>query len=280
MPTISAVINTRNEEANIRYCLESVKWCDEIIVVDMESEDHTVAIAREYTDKIYTHEKVLAFDIARKFAAEKATGDWVLLIDADELVPQKVSLILKDIAVKDSTDIVYLPFKTYIMGTWIQHTGWWPDYHPRFFKKSKMEFVETVHAFMREAPDARKHHLPAVASNAIEHFAYLDSEHFITKLNRYTNIEAQHLLDAQTSFSLCRMFTHAVKEFILRFLVLRGYKDGYHGFFLSLMMSFYRILTYIKLWEKRQNIKSSRRADYENLKNNITSEYQQSRKVL
>ena len=273
MPTISAVINTRNEENNIRYCLESVKWCDEIIVVDMESEDKTVAIAREYTAKIFTHEKVLAFDAARKFAVEKATGDWVLLIDADELVPKLLSNKLKEISQNDDADIVYIPFKTYIMGSWITHTGWWPDYHPRFFKRGSVEFVETVHAFMRVSDTARKTHLPQVVVNSIEHFAYYDSTHFITKLNRYTTIEAQHLYDKSTRFTMHSMIAQACKEFFFRYFIYKGLKDGYRGFFLSIMMAFYRALTYIKLWEKWQNKDISVELKYAELKNNIVKEY-------
>ncbi len=273
MPTISAVINTRNEENNIRYCLESVKWCDEIIVVDMESEDKTVAIAREYTAKIFSHEKVLAFDVARKFAVEKATGDWVLLIDADELVPKLLSEKLKVIARNDDTDVVYIPFKTYIMGVWITHTGWWPDYHPRFFKRGSIEFVETIHAFMRVKDSSRKFYLSQDEVNAIEHFAYYDSTHFITKLNRYTTVEALHLYENKIRFSMYRMFAQSGKEFIFRYFIYKGFKDGYRGFFLSVMMAFYRALSYIKLWEKWQNKDTSAELKYAELKNNIVKEY-------
>lgn len=273
MPTISAVINTRNEEENIRYCLETLKWCDEIIVVDMESEDRTVEIARGYTDKIYTHEKVLAFDIARKFAVEKASGDWILLLDADEMVRKGLSNKLKNIAMNDEADIVYLPFITYIMGAWIKHTGWWPDYHPRFFKRGSIAFVETVHAYMRVSDSARKLHLAQVADNAIEHFAYYDSTHFINKLNRYTTVEAQHLHDKNIRFSLFGMLTQACKEFFYRYFIYKGYKDGYRGYFLSIMMAFYRTLSYIKLWEKRQNKDKAVELKYAEIKNEIIKGY-------
>lgn len=273
MTRISAVINTRNEECNIRFCLESVKWCDEIIVVDMESEDGTVPIAREYTDKIYTHEKVLAFDIARKYAVEKASGDWILLIDADELVPQSLSGKLREIARSDGADVVYIPFKTYIMGKWIAHTGWWPDYHPRFFKRGAIRFAETVHAYMKVPDTARKIHLPRLPQCAVAHFAYLDSAHFVTKLNRYTTIEAQHLYDNNTCFSLFRTFAQSGKEFVLRYFIHQGYKDGYRGFFLSLMMAFYRALSHIKLWEISRYKDRSPGSEYAATKERILKEY-------
>jgi (heptosyl)LPS beta-1,4-glucosyltransferase len=273
MPKISAVINTRNEERNIRYCLETLKWCDEIIVVDMESEDKTVEIAKEFTDKIYSHEKVLAFDIARKFAVGKATGDWVLLIDADEMVTKLLSSRLKDIAANDEADIVYMPFKTFIMGVWIKHTGWWPEYHPRFFKRGAITFVDTIHAYMNVSASAKKIYLPPDEINSIEHFAYRDSEHFITKLNRYTTIEAKHMFDQGKRFSFIRLLVAGFRGFQVRYISQKGYKDGYRGLFLSLMMGFYRTLNYIKLWECWENKNLSVEDKYRRLKENIIKEY-------
>ena len=270
---ISAVINTRNEEHNIRYCLETLKWCDEIIVVDMESEDKTIEIVRRYTDKIYNHEKILAFDIARQFAVEKASGDWILLIDADEMVPKSLSKRLMSIAANDEADIVYMPFKTYIMGAWIKHTGWWPEYHPRFFKCGAITFVETVHAYMNESPTAKKIYLPPEETCSIQHFNYPDCEHFITKLNRYTTIEAMHMYEQGKHFSLFRMLVAGFRGFQVRYISQKGFKDGYRGFFLSLMMGFYRTLNYIKLWEYWQNRELPVEVKYRNLKEEIIREY-------
>jgi (heptosyl)LPS beta-1,4-glucosyltransferase len=273
MPKISAVINARNEEHNIRYCLETVKWCDEIIVVDMESEDKTVEIACEYTEKIYSHKKVLGFDVARKFAVEKASGDWILLIDADEMVPKILCERLRNIAANDGADIVYMPFKTYLLGEWIKHAGWWPDYHPRFFKRGLITFVETVHAYMKVSDTGKKIYLPPDEMNSIEHFAYRDSEHFITKLNRYTTIEAKNMFDAGRQFSLFRMLIAGFRGFLVRYISQKGYMDGYRGLFLSLMMGFYRTLNYIKLWEYWQYKELSVEDRYNSLKEQIVKEY-------
>jgi glycosyltransferase involved in cell wall biosynthesis len=272
-PTISAVINTYNEEGNIASCLEAVRWCDEIIVVDMESDDRTVEIAGGYTDKIYSHKKVLAFDIARKFAVEKAGGEWILLVDADELVPRSLAETLQRIAQEDRADIVAFPFKTYMLGAWIRHTGWWPEYHPRFFRRGALTFSGTVHAYLSETPGARKLTLPATEEHAIVHFAYRDSEHFVTKLNRYTSIEGQQMMSAGKRFSLFRMLAAGFRGFQVRYLTQKGFLDGYRGFFLSVMMGFYRALAYIKLWEacEFQEEPVSRR--YQKLKEDLLKEY-------
>jgi len=273
MKTISAVINTLNEEYNINFCLEALKWCDEIIIVDMHSEDNTVNIASNYTNKIFYHDKRGFVEPARKYAVEKATGDWVLLIDADEMVSKTLSVKIKEIVQNDIADIVYLPFKTYIMGAWVKHTGWWPDFHPRLFKRGAIEFSENVHAQMHVTASAKILYLPPEEINSIEHFAYRDSEHFITKLNRYTTIEARQMFDQGKQFSLFRMLMAGFRGFQVRYITQKGYRDGYRGFFLSLMMGFYRTLNYIKLWEYWQNKDLSPETNYNNLKEKIIKGY-------
>lgn len=271
---ISALINTRNEEVNIKYCLESLRWCDEIIVVDMESDDNTVNIAKKYTDSVFSHEKLVAFDAARKLAVEKSTGDWLLIVDADELVPVTLAQTLTNIALKDLADIAVIPHKTYMLGAWIRHTGWWPEYHPRFFKRQAMRLVGDVHAFMQEDPNARKLILPAEEPLAIQHFAYHDSAHFIEKLNRYTTIEAVQAFEKGKRFSLLRMLGVGFRGFQVRYLSQKGYKDGYRGFFLSLMMGLYRALVYVKLWEHEEKQRGGF-LDYDSVKREIIEEHRQ-----
>ena len=131
---ISVVINTFNEEKNIKGCLESVKWVDEIVVVDMYSDDRTVQIVQDYTDKIFMHKRVGHVEPARNFAISKATGDWVLVLDADERVPRSLATKLKQIVRENPHGVsaVSFPRKNVFFNKWIRHTGWWPDYKRRF----------------------------------------------------------------------------------------------------------------------------------------------------
>jgi glycosyltransferase involved in cell wall biosynthesis len=271
MSKISAVINTRNEEQNIRYCLETLKWCNEIIVVDMESEDKTVEIAREYTDRIYFHKKVLAFDAARKFAVDKATGDWVLLIDADEMVPDTLAAALAAISVENNVDVVEVPFKHYIMGDRMRHGGWGYTPMPRFFRRGMITFRETIHGYMHTVAHAGIFRLELKDENCIEHFNYTDSAHFVEKLNRYTSIEAQHLFQNGEVYSPMKLCSSALREFYNRFIKADGYRDGVRGFSLCLMMSFYRALAYIKLWEMHQFKDEAVSDRYERIRNKILS---------
>lgn len=273
MSIISAIVNTRNEEKNLDSCLSCLKWCDEIVVVDMESEDRTVEIAREYTDKVFTHKKILAFDLARKYAVEQASGDWVFLVDADEIIPSTLMKKIFEIVLEDLVDIIYCPRKNYIMGEWIKNTGFWPDYQPRIFRKNSIRFTEQVHNFMHISDDSKIRYLDVCPEFAIEHFAYNDSDNFVTKLNRYTTIEAKQMFNKGKNFSLFKMLVAGFRGFQVRYISQKGYKDGYRGFFLSLMMGFYRTLNYIKLWEYWQNKDESVEIKYLKIKDKIINEY-------
>ena len=191
---ISVIIHTFNEERNIRNCLETVKWADEIIIVDMYSDDKTVEIAKEYTDKIYFFERVGYVEPARQFALEKATHEWILVVDADELVPLKLKNKLIEIMEKDLADVVFIPCNNYFFGRLMQGTGWGAlqDYHPRFFKKNFVSFSEGIHAKFRINKDARIYYIDDPETGFI-HFNYIDVEHFLDKLNRYTTIEAKNM---------------------------------------------------------------------------------------
>jgi glycosyltransferase involved in cell wall biosynthesis len=274
-PIISAVINTLNEESNIDACLRALQWCDEIIVVDMESDDSTTTIALQYTNKIFSFKRVGCVEPARSFAVSQATGDWILIVDADELIKYSLSEKLVKVASEDQCEVVNIPFKTYIFGEWICHTGWWPEYHPRFFKKGFVDFSDQIHSAFLIKQEARRFHLPPNAENAIEHFAYNDITQFIGKLNRYTTIEASHLYNNKTKFSCYKMFWNGLNEFVIRYLRLKGYKDGFRGLFLSIIMCVYRIISHMKLWEMFENERDNVSERYTRYKNELIDKHQQ-----
>jgi glycosyltransferase involved in cell wall biosynthesis len=269
MPNISAFILARNEEKNLRYCLETLRWCDEIVVVDMESEDGTASVAREYTDKVYFHERILSFDIAKKFGVERTTGDWVLLVDADEMIQGPLADKLVSLSRDPSIDIVEIPFKHFIMGEWVEHTGWGYTPLPRFFRKGKIRFTGTIHGYMHKDPSARTVTLESLDEYCVYHFAYVDSEHFVRKLNLYTTVESNHLFQDNAPFSRRRMVSRALREFVDRYVGGKGYRDGIRGFSLAVMMAFYRALTYIKLWERYEFRGEPAATKYERIRTRI-----------
>jgi glycosyltransferase involved in cell wall biosynthesis len=189
---ISAVVNTWNEENYIRNCLSTLKWCDEIIVVDMRSTDRTREIAAEFTDQIILHEPMRYVEPARQFAVDQAKGEWILVLDADEMITPELAEVLKKSTQDGGLDILSIPRKNYMFGKWIKTAGWWPGYQIRFFRKGKLSFSDRIHSFPQTIGKVRI--LPAEERYAIIHFNYTDAANFIERLNRYTSIEAENLV--------------------------------------------------------------------------------------
>jgi len=248
-PAISAVILARNEEANIGFCLDTLSWCQEIVVVDMESSDRTAEIAAVRGAKVLKHPLVQAFDTAKKFAVEKASGDWIFLIDADEMAPKKLAEALTAAAKLGRADVVRVPFVHYLLGAAVRRSGWGYTPQPRFFRKGKVLFGGRIHGYFREADGAVVESLPHLDENSMKTFNYRDASHFVEKMNRYTSVEAAHLREAGIVFSYFRLLRAASGEFFYRYFSCGGYRDGARGFSLCLMMAFYRALSHIKLWE-------------------------------
>ncbi|MDI6641871.1 MAG: glycosyltransferase family 2 protein, partial [Elusimicrobiota bacterium] len=135
---------TYNEERKIRACLESVKWADEIVIIDSYSTDKTLDICKEYTDKIFQKE-FTGFGNLRNFALEHITYNWVLSVDSDERVTEELKQeILERLTTEPSADVYFIPRKSHFLTYWVRHCGWYPDYRqPQFFNKTKMKYKET-----------------------------------------------------------------------------------------------------------------------------------------
>jgi glycosyltransferase involved in cell wall biosynthesis len=251
-PRISAVINTLNEEKNLPFALRSVQsWVDEIIVVDMHSEDRTVEIAREFGAKVFFHERLDFADPARAFALEQATGDWILILDADEVIPLPLSRVLLNAARSGSTDAVRMPLMSHVLGTPLMHTNCSPRKARmlRFFRRHHVTATSTIHNYLHLVPGSRVLEIKYEPGLTIVHFAYFDSRHFIEKLNRYTNIEARQAFEKGKRITPAGALLRAAKEFAARYIKGRGFQDGWRGFYISLFYAFYRIVAAAKLHE-------------------------------
>lgn len=249
-PRISLVCNTLNEERNLPNLLRSVQtWVDEIIVVDMHSEDNTVAIAQEFGAKVYPFERMGFCEPARKFAVEQATGDWILILDADEVVPEPLSKELIRIAGSGEADVVDIAWLNFIAAAPWYHTGWGPtnDRHMRFFRKGALIFGDAIHAGVHSAPRVKIHRLPFTYDHSVHHFSYLDWTHFLEKLNRYTTAEAEQAYARGERASQSKAIFQALFEFANRYVRHKGYRDGWRGFYSSAFMMTYRIAIHAKL---------------------------------
>lgn len=249
---ISIIINTFNEEKNIKNCLESVKWADEIVIVDMYSEDNTVDIARKYTDKIFFFKRMGYADPARQFALEKASNEWILVVDADELVPLKLVNKLHEIIEKDCGDVIYIPRNNYFAGKQIHNMGWGAldDLQPRFFKRKYLNFGEKIHDFYNINEDARIYKITDPHEGFI-HFSYLDFEDYIDRLNKYTSIESKNIFENKEKQNqqknIISLLFRLLNVFFSNYIRQKAYKDGFRGLSLSLLAVIYNLTVYLKL---------------------------------
>ena len=251
---ISVVINTLNEERNLPFALRSVcRWASEIIVIDMCSTDRTVEIAKQFGAKVHLHEGPGFSYPPREYAIRQANEPWILVLDADEIIPVCLSERLKDLAQENQADVVLIPRLNYLIGKPMWHTGWGPaqDMQVRFFKKDMILASSTAHRDFAPKAGAKTVNIPFDGQNAIVHFNYLDLVDFIDRLNRYTSIEARQAIDRGERPNWFRAILHGTLEFGKRYLWRQGYKDGWRGFYLSLFMVFYRIATHAKMAELR-----------------------------
>jgi (heptosyl)LPS beta-1,4-glucosyltransferase len=246
---ISVVVNTFNEEKNLERCLRSAEpLADEVVVVDMHSTDKTNQIAKKFKAKVFLHEYTRYVETARSFALSKATGDWILLLDADEEISPSLAQTLAKMAQTGEADWVELPRKNIIFGQWIKNSRWWPDYLPRFFKRGKVSVPVKIHAPYEK--EGRGIQLPAEEENALIHHNFQSVSQFIERLNRYTDIQAEELIKEEKKFVWTDLLIKPANEFFSRFFVGEGYKDGLHGLVLALLQSFSELVLYLKLWEK------------------------------
>jgi glycosyltransferase involved in cell wall biosynthesis len=250
--SITVVLNTWNEEANLPNALQSVRsWADEIVVVDMHSQDRTREIAESFGAKVYLHKWLGFSEPARAFAIEQAHSDFVLLLDADEMIPEPLSRKLIELANAGQYDVVKLARSNYLLGDKLEHTGWGArqDRHLRFFRRGSLTTSATIHQYLHPVPGARIYELQAEPGYCIVHFNYIDVTQFIEKLNRYTTVEAQQAKERGQTASGWSTTRQLVSELYRRYLKKGGYRDGWRGFYLSLLMAMYRVGAAAKLAE-------------------------------
>lgn len=255
-PRISVVINTLNEEARLPYALRSVRpWVDEIVVVDMRSDDRTVDVARSYGARVFDHERLGYADPARAFGIERSTGEWILILDADEVVPEPLSRALRAIARSGDADAVSIAWRNFLLGAPLAHTGWGPDQdrHVRFFRRGAITATPDLHDYLHLVSGARVDRLPAADGLCVAHFNYADISQFIQKLDRYTTIEAAATLSAGGRGGPRRAIVAAAREAVGRLTRRGGVRDGWRGLYLSLLMGVYRLVTIAKVDELRHN---------------------------
>ncbi len=269
---ISVVISAYNEEKKIKECLESASFADEIILVNSESTDKTLEIAKKYTDKIFTRPNNPMLNINKNFGFTKATGDWILSLDADERVtPQlqkEIELTLNrhsgttrgifdfprndsgvaDAPQNDNTVVGYwLPRKNIIFNKWIQSDMWWPDYQLRLFCKGKGKFPEK-HVHEKIVIDGKAEKL----QEPLLHYNYETISQFIQKMDKiYTESEVKNILESGKVVTWVDAIRMPAEDFIKTYFAQKGFKDGLHGLVLSMLQAMYMEVIFAKCWERQ-----------------------------
>ena len=244
---ISTVVITKNEELNIKECLETLKWADEIVIIDSNSTDKTTEIAKPYTDKIYSTDSDV-FSEKRIMSFEKCSNDWILFLDADERLTPELQDELKNLNPAESTYGYRINRRNYTFGQWLKHSGVYPDWHIRLFNK---QFAKITPRIIHEGVEVTGN--VSKLSGEMIHYYLCDLTHMLNKINLYSTLEAKEKFENKKQISKIGVFTHALSAFLRVYISRKGFKDGAGGFFISFcysMVSFLSLLKLLKLQKK------------------------------
>lgn len=239
---ISAIVITKNEEDHIAACLDSLTWADERVVLDSFSSDRTVELARAITPNVFKRH-FDTFPRQRNAALDLANGEWAFFLDADERATPELSREVRQ-AVEDGGHSGYwVPRRNIILGKWMQHTGWWPDNQLKLFRRDQGRFDE----------GGLVHEVPKIAGSCgylqspITHYNYQRLSEFFSRQDFYSSFEASALFKRGLRARPHNFVLQPYREFVRRYVTWQGYKDGFHGICLSLIMSWFTFVTYRKL---------------------------------
>lgn len=238
---ISVIIITGNEEKNIRDCLNSVKWADEIVLVDSESKDKTVEIAKGFTDKVVVH-KWEGYAAQKAYALNLASNEWVLSLDADERVtPQLAEEILT--LQFDDVDAYKIHRENFFLGKKIKYCGWGNDYQLRLFRKSKTKLTDRlVHeGFVVDGKIS-------TLKNSMQHYSYESLKEGFAKINEYSSLEANEKYKRKRASGLT-ILSYPCIGFIQHYVFRKGFLDGTRGLLISLMHAMTKLQVQMKMWE-------------------------------
>lgn len=239
---LSVIIITKNEELKIRDCLDSVDWADEIIVVDACSKDNTVQICQEYTDIVVT-ESWEGFGKQKNKALALANNEWILSIDADERISDTLRLEIQTALSQPGDQIAFeIPRLSNYCGRFMKHSGWYPDYILRLFKKENGQFSDDlVHEKVNVNGKTGR------LTSPIEHYSFDDLDQVISKVNHYSTLSAENMYkNGKTStlgIAILRGFWSFFRTYILRL----GFLDGREGLMLAISNSEGTYYKYAKL---------------------------------
>lgn len=240
---LSVIVITKNEAEHIGRCLASINWADEIIVLDSGSQDDTVAICRQYTDKVYETDWP-GFGVQKQRALDKAQGDWVLSIDADEVVTPELRVEIETALKQQQYNAYEIPRLSSYCGRQMRHGGWWPDHVLRLFRRDCGQFTDAVvHERIVVRGEIGKLSLPLL------HDAFVNLDEVLHKVNGYSSLGAEMLYQKGVRSSLSKALLKGLWTFIRTYWLKAAVLDGRQGLMLSISNAEGAYYKYLKLWE-------------------------------
>jgi glycosyltransferase involved in cell wall biosynthesis len=244
VPKLSVTVIARNEAEHIGAALESVAWADEIVVVDSESTDATVAIAKRYTDRVVVRPWP-GYAAQKNHAASLARSEWILSLDADERVTPELAAEVRALLASPPASQAYrIPRVTWHMGRWIRSTDWYPDHQTRLYDRTAAHWTgEYVHESLSVAGAV------GVLTGELQHFPYQDIADHLDTIGRYTTFAARQMRAEGRRCSLVQLAAHPPLAFLRNYVAHGGFRDGAPGFIISALNAYYVFLKFAKLRE-------------------------------
>ena len=242
---VSVVVIAYNDEPNMRACLDSLAWADELIVVDSYSTDATARISHEFTDLVYQHE-FAGFGKLRNEAIAYATHDWIFSLDTDErATPAIRDEIRRTLEQGPHADAYFVPRHNYFLGRRIRRCGWYPDYRqPQLFRKGHMRYKEDlVHETFELSGTV------GYLQAHVEQYPFRTLDQYLLKMDRYSTLRAEDMAKQNRRFHWYQLITHPAFTFFKMFFLRQGFRDRMPGLILSGLYAYYAFVKYAKLWE-------------------------------
>lgn len=237
---ISGLVLTHNSEATLEECLESLKWVDEIVVIDDESTDQTREIANKYNACVLIR-KLDDFSTQRNFGLSNCSNDWVLVLDSDEVITRELQAEVESLFNQPVTVSGFqIPRKNMFMGNWIRSS--YPDYGLRLFRRNEARYNGAVHESLTVNGEIGRLNHPMI------HNSYRSIEEIILKTNHYTTISAQQMFEKGKRAGFLDLIFRPLAAFIKNFFLKRGFLDGFPGFILHVLSGYYTFIKYAKLY--------------------------------
>ncbi len=246
-PELTAVILTLNEAAHIQECVESLLWADKVVVFDSYSDDNTVQLAKAAGADVL-QSKFENYAQQRNAALDAIDTDWVFFVDADERGTPLLGEEIREVIANCIEAGWYVPRHNYIFGKLTLGAGWHPDYQLRLLKHGKVRYERPVHEITEVDGEI------GYLRNTLIHYNYRDADHFHAKQRAYSSYDASILKQEGIRPKPHNFVLQPLRQFYWRYVTLKGYRDGLHGFRLSLLMMYYEWVKYRKLawfWRKR-----------------------------